>query len=163
LGGPLPSPEEELPPPVEVEMSRFVSMGAQQLAQKHAAQIQQQQAQQQMQDPIIQMQMQELQIKQAEQQRKMAKDQADAQLAAQKMQTDAAIKAQQLQLQAQKQRADEELKEQINVINAQRAGVMGRSADANILQQDREQALRLMELVRQQNATNDLGASGDKQ
>jgi hypothetical protein len=163
LGVPLPHPEEELPNDVEVDLSRFVAMGAQQLMQKNAAAAQQAQAQQQMQDPIIQMQMQELQIKQAEQQRKAQKDQADAQLAAQKMQTDAAIKAQQLQLQAQKQRAEEELKEQINVINAQRAGVMGRSADASILQQDREQALRLMEMMRRKNETNDLGESGGGQ
>jgi len=164
LGVPLPSPEEEIPPQVEVEMSRFVAQGAQQLMQKNAAAAQQAQAQQQMQDPLIQMQMQELQIKQAEVQRKAQKDQADAQLAAQKLQTDAMLKAQQLQLAAKKQVADEELREQQNVINAQRAGVMGRSADATILQKDREQAIRLMEIVRQKNESNNLGISWtDKQ
>jgi hypothetical protein len=161
LGVPLPHPDEELPNQVEVDLSRFVAMGAQQLLAKNAAQAQQAQAQQQMQDPLIQMQMQELQIKQLEAQIKQQKAQADAQLAAQKLQTEAQLKAQKLALDAQKLRADAELKEQANVINAQRAGVMGRSADAQVLREDREQAIRLMQAIQQQNATNTLGESGD--
>lgn len=139
LGVPLPHPDEELPNQVEVELSRFVAMGTQQLLAKNAAQAQQAQAQQMAQDPLIQMQQKELAIKEAEVQRKAAKDQVDA------------------QLKARKQMADEELREQANVINAQRAGVMGRSADAAILQKDREQAIALMERIAQQNATNTLG------
>jgi hypothetical protein len=162
LGVPMPPMEQELPPEVEAEMSRFVALGAQQLMQKNAAQAQQAQAQQQMQDPIIQMQMQELQIKQMAAQAKAQKDQSDAQLAAQKLQVEAQLKAQKLALDAQKMRADAELKEQANVINAQRAGVMGRSADAQVLREDREQALRLMQVIQQQNATNTLGESGDQ-
>jgi hypothetical protein len=41
-----------------------------------------------------------------------------------------------------------------------RAGVMGRSADAAVLQADREQALRMVELLKQENATNKTGHSG---
>ena len=46
------------------------------------------------------------------------------------------------------------------LIDAQRAGVMGRSADAAVLQADREQALRMVELLKQENATNTTGQSG---
>jgi hypothetical protein len=51
---------------------------AQQLFQQNSQQAKQQQAQQQMQDPIVQMQMQELQIKQGELQLKQQKQQIDA-------------------------------------------------------------------------------------
>jgi hypothetical protein len=95
---------------------------------------------------MFQLQQAELQLKQADVQRKAAKDQADAQL-----------KAADLQLKQRKQVADEELKEQANVINAQRAGVMGRSADAAILQEDRRQAMELMERIALKNQQNQLG------
>lgn len=149
LGVPLPTPDEELPEDVEVQLSRLVATAAQQLLQKNQAQAQQQQAEQQAQDPLIQLQQAKVQVQQAEVERKQAKDQADMQ-----------IKAQELQLKARKQMADEELREQANVVNAFRAGVMGRSAEADILQQDREDAMRLAQQIQQQNQTNQLGESG---
>jgi hypothetical protein len=82
VGAPLPPPdaEEQLPEEFETALSRMVAQAAQQLLQQNQAAAAQQQAQQQAQDPILQMQMQELQIKQAEVQRKAQKDQTDAQL-----------------------------------------------------------------------------------
>ena len=74
-----------LPESVEIELSRLVAQASQKLLAQAQAQAQQQQAQQQAQDPLIQMQMQELQIKQAEQQRKAVKDQVDAVLKAQQI------------------------------------------------------------------------------
>ena len=149
LGLPLPTPDEDLPEDVEVQLSRLVATAAQQLLQKNQAQAQQQQAEQQAQDPLIQLQQAKVQVQQAEVERKQAKDQADMQ-----------IKAQELQLKARKQMADEELREQANVVNAFRAGVMGRSAEADILQQDREDAMRLAQQIQQQNQANQLGESG---
>lgn len=157
LGAPLPSPDAELPEEMEVQLSRLVARAGVQLTKMNQAQAAQQQAQQMAQDPMVQMQQAQLQIKQMEAQTKAQKAQADAQLAAQKLQAETALKAQQLALAQRKQLADEELKEQQNVINAQRAGVMGRSADAAILQKDREQAMALMERIAQQNATNQIG------
>jgi hypothetical protein len=63
LGASLPSPEDNLKPEVENQLSRLVAQAAQQLLQKNAGEMAQQQAQQQAQDPLIQMQQQELQIK----------------------------------------------------------------------------------------------------
>ena len=84
LGAPLPyikdEDEDAIPEEYEIQISRLVAQASTQLLQQNKAQAAQQQAQQQMQDPIIQMQMQELQIKQADQQRKAQKDQVDAQL-----------------------------------------------------------------------------------
>ena len=64
LGVPMPNPDEVLPEDVEVELSRLTADAAQKLLQKDQAEIQQQQIQQQQQDPLIQMQQQELAIKQ---------------------------------------------------------------------------------------------------
>lgn len=77
-----------LPESVEVELSRLIAQASQKLLAQAQAEAQQQQAQQQAQDPLIQMQMQELQIKQAEQQRKAVKDQVDAVLKAQQLAID---------------------------------------------------------------------------
>ena len=149
LGVPMPAPDSELPEELEVNLSRLVAQAAQQVLAQSKGQAQQQQAQQAAQDPMVQMQQQELQIKQSEVQRKATKDEADA-----------LLRAKQLELQERKQLADEELKEQANVVNAYRAGVMGRSTDAQLLRDDRETAFRLADKLAQQNAANTLGSSG---
>ena len=82
MGVPLPPPDEPLPDDVEVQLSRLIAQASAQVMQTNTAQAQQAQAQQMAQDPLIQMQQQELQIKGAEQQRKAQKDQVDAQLKA---------------------------------------------------------------------------------
>jgi hypothetical protein len=89
LGAPLPAPNAELPEELEVKLASMIAEAAQQNTQQKQAAAAQQQAQQQAQDPIMQMQMQELQLKAAEQQRKGQKDQTDAQLAAARLTLDA--------------------------------------------------------------------------
>ena len=89
LGVPLPAPNAELPEELEVKLASMIAEAAQQNTQQKQAAAAQQQAQQQAQDPIMQMQMQELQLKAAEQQRKAQKDQADTQLAAARLTLDA--------------------------------------------------------------------------
>lgn len=145
----LPAPDVEMSEDIEVQLSRLVARAQAQLTQVNQKAAAQQQAQQQAQDPLNIIQQKELAIKEADVQRKAAKDQTDSQL-----------KARQQALQERKQMADEELKEQKNVIDAQRAGVMGRSADAAILAEDRRAALELMKEIRGTNAANDLGNSG---
>tara|TARA_B100001057_G_C22498659_1_gene813149 strand:- start:75 stop:773 length:699 start_codon:yes stop_codon:yes gene_type:complete len=80
LGAPLPPPNEELDQDVEVQLARAVAEAGKQLTQAHQQQAAQQQAQQKAQDPVVQMQQQELMIKQAEVQRKAKKDSADIKL-----------------------------------------------------------------------------------
>lgn len=91
LGVALPGPDEVLPADVEVQLSPLLAQAAQRVTQAAQAQQAQQQAQEQAKDPVIQMQQQDLQIRQQEVQRKMQKDQTEAQLAAQMMETDAAV------------------------------------------------------------------------
>ena len=86
LGANLPPMKDEnkdaedakvLPPEVEAQLAQLVAQAAGKLLQKNTTEAQQQQAQQQAKDPLIQMQQQELKIKESEVQRKAAKDQAD--------------------------------------------------------------------------------------
>jgi len=87
LGITLPMPDEEkgLPEEVEVELSRLVAEGAQRVLGINQAEIQAQQAQQAAQDPVVQMQQQDMMIKGAEVERKKAKDQADIMLRAKQL------------------------------------------------------------------------------
>jgi hypothetical protein len=87
LGAPLPYSEETpdkdrevIPEEYEVQISRLVAQAGVQLLTMNQQQMAQAQAAQQAQDPIIQMQQQELALKGQEVQRKTLKDQTDAQL-----------------------------------------------------------------------------------
>jgi hypothetical protein len=77
---PLPNPEDEeevIPREMEVQISMMAARASDALLNRSKTEIAAQQAQQAQQDPVIQMQKQELDLKQAEEQRKLAKDQAD--------------------------------------------------------------------------------------
>jgi len=80
IGTPLPTEEQnkQVSPELADRIAMLTAQASQQLTQQAQQQAQQQQAQQQMQDPIVQMQMQELQIKQGELQLKQQKQQIDA-------------------------------------------------------------------------------------
>ena len=80
MGVPLPPPNEPLPDDVEVQLSQLMAQAGGQVNPANQANAQQQQNQQAAQDPLVQLQQQELQIKGADQQRKQQKDQAEIQL-----------------------------------------------------------------------------------
>ena len=80
IGVPLPAPDTSLPEDVEVQVSRLVAQGAAQLLQLNLSKAQQQQAQQQAQDPLVQMQQAELQLKGQAEQTTAQKIQADIEL-----------------------------------------------------------------------------------
>lgn len=90
-GVPLPAPNAEMDENTELEVSRLMAAAAQKLLQKDQAEAAQAQAQQQAQDPIVQMQQQELQIKQLE-----------AQIKQQKLVIDAAAKQDQLDIERER-------------------------------------------------------------
>jgi hypothetical protein len=87
LGVQLPAPDQDMPQDIEKEMSKMMAMAAPQVLAQSKAMMAQQQAQQQAQDPIIQMQMQELQLKERE-----------VAIKEKKVMTDAASKADEIQL-----------------------------------------------------------------
>jgi hypothetical protein len=92
-------------PQAEARLAPILAQAAQRLLAQNQAQAAQAQAAQQAQDPLLQLQQQELQIKQQEAQRKAAKDQADIQLAQEKLQADSAFREKQLQVDAMKSAA----------------------------------------------------------
>jgi hypothetical protein len=82
MGVPLPTGEEEneegIPRDMELQISRMAAQASDALLNRNKTEVAAQQAQQAAQDPIIQMQAKELELKQAEEQRKAQKDQSDA-------------------------------------------------------------------------------------
>jgi len=115
LGVALPNPNAQLPEDVEVQLSQLVAQASAQLLQQNMAMAQQQKNQQLAQDPILQMQQAELQIKQQEAQTRAQKMQADIQLNQQKLQLEQARVAADLQKEntrvtAQERQADKKIK-----------------------------------------------------
>ena len=86
LGANLPAPNAELPEEIEVNLARLVADAGKQLTQAHQKQMAQKQAQKKAQDPMVQMQQQELKLKAAEVQRKAKKDAEDIKLRAAELQ-----------------------------------------------------------------------------
>lgn len=96
---PLPQDDREeydLPPEFEAQLSQLAAAAAARVLQKDQAEAQAQQAQQQQQDPLVQMQMMDLQIKQLQ----------------------AQTKAQQLQMEAQIQQSEVQRKQQKDIMDA---------------------------------------------
>ena len=104
LGMNLPPQKDEdgedanMEPELESKLAPLIAQAAQQLLSKNQQEAAQKQAQQQAQDPIVQMQMQELQIKQME-----------AQIKQQKLQIDAAAKADQLEIERSRIQTQKEI------------------------------------------------------
>ena len=122
LGVTLPTEEQnkQMPPEIAAQVAQMSAQAAQRLLMMNQQEAAQQQAQQAAQDPIVQMQMQELQLKQQEIQRKMEKDRVDAQLKAQQLQVEQArIAAQEkiagLQVGAKTTHAQKELEARMQV------------------------------------------------
>jgi len=103
MGAELPQPNAKMPQDLEFEVSKLMAQASQQVLQQSQAQAAQQKAQQKAQDPIVQMQQQELALKQGELQRKIQKDQTDAKLEEEKIRSDANIEGAKLGVELAKQ------------------------------------------------------------
>ena len=111
MGVPLPTGEEEndegMPRDMEVQISRMAAQASDQLLNRNKTEVAAQQAQQAAQDPVIQMQAKELELKQQKEQREMQKDQSDA-----------AAKAAQLQIEKERIASQERIA-QANLMSKQ--------------------------------------------
>jgi hypothetical protein len=96
VGAPLPAPDAEMPEDMEIQISQLVAQAAPQVLAQSQAVVSQQQAQQNAQDPVMQAQLIDQQVKQGELERKKAKDAADEQFRQQEL----ALKAQQIKQEA---------------------------------------------------------------
>lgn len=134
LGVPLPLPDAEMDEQTEVQVSALVAQASQQVLQASQQAAAQQQAQQAAQDPVQQLREREVQIKAAELERKVLKDRVDA-----------------------------ELEEKKLLIDAERAGVMGRAQAPELQAQDRANASRLQQELAKEFASNQIGESAAQQ
>ena len=100
LGLALPPTEQNLPPQVEQALSTMMAQAAQQVLMQNQAQAAQQQAAQQMQDPLVQMQMKELELREKELGIKAQKVAIDAAAASDRLELDQQKVAGQLELEA---------------------------------------------------------------
>jgi hypothetical protein len=113
--------ERQMPEMLEVAISQRAAMAAQQLLQRNTQEQQAQQAQQAAQDPIIQMQQQELQIKQAE-----------VDIKNRKLMADSAAKADQLAIERERIKSQEM--------------IAGMNAQIKVAQDDKSRASKEQEI-----------------
>ena len=112
LGMSLPPQKDEagedvnMDPEVEARLAPLLAQAAQRLLAGNQAEAAQAQAQKQAQDPLVQLQQQELQIKQGDLQRKVAKDQTDAALKQEQLRIDALKSVAQMRNQKQEHLLD---------------------------------------------------------
>jgi hypothetical protein len=113
--------ERQMPEMLEVAISQRAAMAAQQLLQRNTQEQQAQQAQQAQQDPIIQMQQQELQIKQME-----------VDIKNRKLMADSAAKADQLAIERERIKSQEM--------------IAGMNAQIKVAQEDKGRAAKEQEI-----------------
>lgn len=166
LGVVLPAEDQMMDPETEVAVSKLMARAAMRLLQRNQAAAQAQQAQQQQQDPVVQLQMREadrkdreVAIKEKLAQAKIAGDADKIKQLEKQLQVNAAEKADLMRLREQDQLAKQEIAEQNLVVSAAKVGVMGRAQDQAVLERDRDDAFKLVDLLRQNNAGNDVGES----
>jgi hypothetical protein len=146
LGATLPEPNAEIPKELEVQLSKVVAQAAAQLLQIHQGEAAQAQAQQQAQDPIVQMQQAELQIKKQEADIKALKVKGDLQLKAEEL----SLKAQDQASKAGEDPALAAQRLQMEIAQAQELHGMEMAAKKMELQQAQAQQQQAMMLQQQQ-------------
>ncbi len=112
LGVPLPPEDEQLPDDVEADLSRIVAQAAGKLLGKNQQEAAQQQAQQQAQNPLTQIQMKELElrerevaIKETESKHQMAMDKAKVELDVANKTANIEVQRERIQSEAQREQA----------------------------------------------------------
>ena len=148
LGATLPPPDAQLDPQVEVQVSKLVAQAATQLLQMDKAKAAQQQAMAQAQDPIIQMQQQELAIKKQDSDIKALKVKGDLQLKAEEL----SLKAQESASRAGEDPAMAAMRLQQEITQAQELHALEMAAKQMELQQAQAQQQQAMQQQQQAQA-----------
>lgn len=163
IGASLPSPEEKLPEEVEASLSKLMAEAAARLLQKDMMEAQQQRIQQQMQDPTLQMQRMELDLKNKEIERKRMKDEADVNIKQQEIQLKAGDKGIEVQREAQKAEL-ERIRGQDKLDFEREKHAMEMQQNAQRLQQEQQaEGFRMgMDMVKQQQAAQQKAAQPKK-
>jgi len=151
LGMPLPPEDEKLPPNVEIALSGMMAQAAQQVLMQDQAKAAQMQAQQQAQDPVVQMQLQELQIKQGELDLKKKKLMMDAAAASDKQELEEQKVSGQLQLESMRVGAQIKESQAKQQFEQERAGVQ---LGAEIAKNQKQMDLQARTTALQQSSRN---------
>jgi hypothetical protein len=151
LGMPLPPEDEKLPPNVEIALSGMMAQAAQQVLMQDQAKAAQMQAQQQAQDPVMQMQLQELQIKQGELDLKKKKLMMDAAAASDKQELEEQKVSGQLQLESMRVGAQIKESQAKQQFEQERAGVQ---LGAEIAKNQKQMDLQARTTALQQSSRN---------
>jgi hypothetical protein len=149
LGVPLPPPDEPMPEEAEVMLSQLVAQGAAQVLAASKGQAAQQQSQQMAQDPLIQMQQAELQIKKQEADTKALKVKGDLQLKAEEL----SLKAQESAAKVGEDPAMAAMRLQQEIAQAQELHALEIAAKQMELQQaqaQQQQAMMMQQQAHQQ-------------
>jgi hypothetical protein len=154
LGVPLPPPDEPMPEDAEVMLARLTAEAAVQVLAQSKGQAAQKQAQQQMQDPIMQLQQAELQIKKQDADTKMLKVKGDLQLKAEEL----SLKAQESAAKIGEDPAMAAMRLQQEIIQAQELHGIEMAAKQMELQQ--AQAQQQQAMAQQQAQTQQQMAHG---
>ena len=141
LGVPLPPPDEPMPEEAEVMLSRLVAQGAQQVLAASKGQAAQQQAQQMAQDPVMQMQQEELKIRKQEADIKALKVKGDLQLKAEEL----SLKAQESAARTGEDPAMASMRLQQEIMQAQELHGMEMAAKRMELEQAQAQQQQAMQ------------------
>ena len=154
LGMPLPPEDEKLPPNVEIALSGMMAQAAQQVLMQDQAKAAQMQAQQQAQDPVVQMQLQELQIKQGELELKKQKLMMESAAASDKQDLEEQKVSGQLQLESMRVGAQIKESQAKQQFEQERAGVqMGAEIAKNQKQMDLQARTAALQQSRNQPKT----------
>ena len=142
MGVTLPSPEDELPPEMETELSKLIAQASKQLLDENKSEAQQKKNQELAQDPLIQMQQKDLQLKEQEVQTKAQKVQIDAQAKQQSLANESTRIANQKEVDMARIQADLQKNQQKDVnqqsMERLRLGVDAAKTAAQIAAQNRK-------------------------
>ena len=155
LGATLPAPDAALDENAEVQISKLVAQAATQLLQMDKAKVAQQQALAQAQDPIVQMQMQELAIKKQDADTKAFKAKGDLQLKAEEL----SLKAQESSAKMGEDPAMAAMRLQQEIAQAQEMHALEMAAKQMELQQAQAQQQQAM-MMQQAQAQQKLAHGG---
>jgi hypothetical protein len=108
LGVPLPPENEPLPEDIEVQLSQATAMAAEKLLQRNQGEAAQQQAQQEAQNPLTQIQMKEIEIKERAQALKEAEFEHQAMLDKAKVELDMAHKTAAIEIERERIASEDE-------------------------------------------------------
>lgn len=143
LGVPLPGEDTPLPEDVERDLAPVIAKAAEKLLNRNQQEMAQQEAQQKAQDPVVQMQMEELRLKKERLEREMS-------LEERKLQLQEKIKSIELQIERERNKMNIDVqRENIEAANKRKGAEIGMRAAEVVQDADLKERLKQMEIAKE--------------